>query len=454
MEQKPGEYARIVVSREEYEQFKSQQARISELEQQVTALREALRLAQHKRFGASSEKTVDDGSQQLSFLFNEAEVIADQEAAQDKQETLVAAHKRHKKHEYTLDNLPDGVATEVVEHRVPQEELECPICGETMQDIGKEVVRKLKIIPAQVIVVEHRYYAYACRNCDQNDIETPVTTAEREKSVIRGSFATAEALAHIMVQKFVMGSPLYRQEQEMKRQGIPLSRQTMSNWILRAAADYLTPVYDALHRELLRREVLHADETTLQVLHEPGKKPQSESYMWLYRTGGLSVADSGNSDASERPIVLYEYQPGRGAKHPTAFLEGFRGYLHTDGYAGYHSLPEEIVVVGCWAHARRKFDEALKECAFSVAPKNTKGAGRYPATRQSHRRPVIQKHASLHWKDNGSRAAAKKAHQYQWLEPRPESYKHDQALRRPPFLFIYAASAFSGYRAPHPDCCR
>ena len=101
MEQKPGEYARIVVSREEYEQFKSQQARISELEQQVTALREALRLAQHKRFGASSEKTVDDGSQQLSFLFNEAEVIADHEAAQDQQETLVAAHKRHKKHEYT-----------------------------------------------------------------------------------------------------------------------------------------------------------------------------------------------------------------------------------------------------------------------------------------------------------------------------------------------------------------
>ena len=132
----------------------------------------------------------------------------------------------------------------------------------------------------------------------------------------------------------------------------------MSNWILRAAADYLTPVYNALHRELLRREVLHADETTLQVLHEPGKKPQSESYMWLYRTGGLSC--DGNA---EHPIVLYEYQPGRGAKHPTAFLEGFRGYLHTDGYAGYHKLPVEITVVGCWAHARRKFDEALKSIA-------------------------------------------------------------------------------------------
>ena len=360
MAQKTDAHTADMVSREEYEQLKSRNA---ELEQQVNALTEALRLAQHKRFGASSEKTVDDGSQQLSFLFNEAEVIADHEAAQDKQETLVAAHKRHKKHEYTLDNLPEGVATEIVEHRVPQEELKCPICGETMQEIGKEVVRKLKIIPAQVVVVEHRYYAYACRNCDQNGIETPVTTADSEKSVIRGSFATAEAIAHIMVQKFVMGSPLYRQEQELKRQGIPLSRQTMSNWILRAAADYLTPVYNALHRELLRRKVLHADETTLQVLHEPGKKPQSESYMWLYRTGGLSVADSGNVDTSERPIVLYEYQPGRGSKHPAAFLEGFRGYLHTDGYAGYHKLPEEITVVGCWAHARRKFDEALKSIA-------------------------------------------------------------------------------------------
>ncbi len=358
MVQKPEEHAADMVSREEYEQLKSRNA---ELEQQVNALTEALRLVQHKRFGASSEKTVDDGSQQLSFLFNEAEVIADHEAEQDKQETLVAAHKRHKKHEYTLDNLPEGVATEVVEHRVPQEELECPICGETMQEIGKEVVRKLKIIPAQVVVVEHRYYAYACRNCDQNGIETPVTTADREKSVIRGSFATAEAIAHIMVQKFVMGSPLYRQEQEMKRQGIPLSRQTMSNWILRAAADYLTPVYNALHRELLQREVLHADETTLQVLHEPGKKPQSESYMWLYRTGGHG------DNSAEHPIVLYEYQPGRGAKHPAVFLDGFRGYLHTDGYAGYHKLPEEITVVGCWAHARRKFDEALKSIAKGQA---------------------------------------------------------------------------------------
>lgn len=153
-----------------------------------------------------------------------------------------------------------------------------------------------------------------------------------------------------MTQKFVMGAPLYRQEQELKRQGIPLSRQTMSNWILKASQDYLEPVYEHLHRELLAREVLHADETTLQVLHEPGKEPQSKSYMWLYRTSG----------DTDNPVVMYEYQSGRGAVHPREFLEGFKGYLHTDGYAGYHNLPEDITVVGCWAHLRRKFDEAMK----------------------------------------------------------------------------------------------
>ncbi len=147
-----------------------------------------------------------------------------------------------------------------------------------------------------------------------------------------------------------MGSPLYRQEQELNRQGIPLSRQTMSNWILKAAETYLAPVYEQLHRELLTRDVLHADETTLQVLHEPGKKPQTDSYMWLYRTSG----------DTDKPVVLYEYQPGRGAKYPEEFLKDFKGYLHTDGYAVYHGLPEGITVVGCHAHLHRKFDDAIK----------------------------------------------------------------------------------------------
>ena len=342
----------VTISRAEYEEFQAQRKKISELESRVDVLMEALRLANHKRFGASSEKSEETLMEQLSFLFNEAEVFA---AAAEKEEvTEVAAHKRRKKNnDYTMDTLPENLPVERIEHRLEGEELVCPQCGETMTEIGTEVVNKLKIIPAQTIVEQHVYYSYACKSCAETadeGCETPVVKAPHEKSVIPGSFATAEAIAHIMTQKFVMGSPLYRQEQELNRQGISLSRQTMSNWILKASEIYLAPIYEQLHRELLTRDVLHADETTLQVLHEPGKKPQTESYMWLYRTSG----------DTDKPIVMYEYQPGRGAKHPKAFLTGYKGYLHTDGYAAYHDLGDDITVVGCWAHLRRKFDEALK----------------------------------------------------------------------------------------------
>ena len=343
----------VTISRAEYEEFQAQRKKISELESRVDALMEALRLARHKQFGASSEKSEEPLMEQLSFLFNEAEVFSAAEKEEAENVTVVAAHKRHKKHEYTLDSIPEGIETKQVEHRLEGEDLVCPQCGETMTEIGKEVVRTLEIVPAQTIVREDIYYTYACKNCSENadeGCETPVVKAPRDKNIIPGSFATPEAIAHIMTQKFVMGSPLYRQEQEINRKGIHLSRQTMSNWILKATEDYLAPVYEQLHKELLTRDVLHADETTLQVLHEPGKKPQSDSYMWLYRTSG----------DTDKPIVLYEYQPGRGAKHPKEFLAGYTGYLHTDGYAGYHDLGEDITVVGCWAHARRKFDEAVK----------------------------------------------------------------------------------------------
>ena len=340
----------VTISRAEYEKLQAQSKRVSELESRVDVLMEALRLARHKQFGSSSEKSEDTLMEQLSFLFNEAEVFSAAEKETERNVTVVAAHQRHKKHEYTLDNIPDGMETRQVEHRLDGEDLVCPQCGDTMTEIGKEVVRTMEIIPAQMVIREDIYFTYACQTCNKEDIETPVVKAPREKNIIPGSFATPEAIAHIMTQKFVMGSPLYRQEQEINRKGIKLSRQTMSNWILKATEDYLTPVYEQLHKELLTRDVLHADETTLQVLHEPGKKPQSDSYMWLYRTSG----------DTDKPIVLYEYQPGRGAKHPKEFLTGYNGYLHTDGYAGYHDLGADITVVGCWAHARRKFDEAVK----------------------------------------------------------------------------------------------
>ena len=141
------------------------------------------------------------------------------------------------------------------------------------------------------------------------------------------------------------------QEQELHRLGLPVSRQTMSNWVLTAGERWLLPVYHALHKELLANEILHADETTLMVLREPGRQARQRSYVWLYRTSGNAL----------RPVVLYDYQPSRAGVCASRFLEGFSGYLHTDGYEAYHcSLPETVCSVGCWAHMRRKFTDTLR----------------------------------------------------------------------------------------------
>ncbi|EGO62234.1 hypothetical protein ALO_18707 [Acetonema longum DSM 6540] len=167
--------------------------------------------------------------------------------------------------------------------------------------MGKQIRRELKLIPAQAVIVEHVQYVYACRNCETNAVSVPIIQVPVDKPVIPACFASPEAVAHIMTQKFVSGLPLYRQEQEWNRLGIELSRQTMSNWLIRCATDWLEPRYEQLHKSLCAQHYLHADETVLQVLHEPGKPAQSKSYMWLYRT-------SGNSDM---PIVLFDYQPDR-----------------------------------------------------------------------------------------------------------------------------------------------
>ena len=197
---------------------------------------------------------------------------------------------------------------------------------------------------------EDVYYTYACKQCEETTGEANILKTPKEPVLYPGSFASAEAVAHIMTQKFVMYSPLYRLEQEFNREGLKLSRQTMANWMLNTSDTWLRPIYDVLPRDLCKEPVLHGDETTLQVLRESGKAATSKSYMWLYRTSGCAKA----------PIVLYEYQPSRKAAHAEEFLKGFSGWLHADGYQGYHKLPENIRVVGCRAHARRKFDEALQ----------------------------------------------------------------------------------------------
>ena len=270
----------------------------------------------------------DELNQKLDWLMEQVRLAT--------RETRVAAHTRQKRSSRVEEVLPENIPVEVVEHRVPESERNCPECGTLMTEIGTEVRRTLVMVPAQVKIREDVYFTYACQNCKQTGTETPILKAPKEPPLISGSYASPEAVAHIMVQKFVMYAPLYRQEQEWNRAGVMLSRQTMSNWVLRVAEDWLRPIYDHLHRQLLQREVLHADETTLQVLKLEGQTARSKCYMWLYRTGG---------DA-EHPIVLYEYQQNRKAENAEAFLKGFTGWLHADGYSGYHRLPGSTTFAG------------------------------------------------------------------------------------------------------------
>lgn len=319
-------------------------ARIAELEALVRYYEEQMRLSKHRQFGSLSEK--GEVMDQLG-LFDEAENTAEPKAPEPELEEITyQRRKRVGKREEDLSGLP----TEAVEHVLPEAEQICPECGGALHEMGRHVRRELKVIPAQVKVVERRQAVYSCRGCEKNNDHVPIVKAPMPEPVIKGSLASPSALAHIMNQKYVMSVPLYRQEQAWLREGIALSRQTMANWVIRASEDWLEPIYERLKTRLLTHEVAHADETVCQVLHEPGKKANTNSYMWLYRTSG---------DAAQ-PIVLYEYQATRSSAHPKRFLSGWKGFLHTDGYPGYHNLPPNITVIGCWVHMRRKFSDMLK----------------------------------------------------------------------------------------------
>ena len=330
----------VTISRAEYEELKLQNQ----------WLLEQLGLAKKRQFGSSSERIQEGLMDQLGLTLNEAEAYAYGTKTASPEQIAVKAHARKRQSGNVLEVVPEGTPTEVVEHRLPEKDLVCKVCGSQMEEIGKEVHRTLKMEPPKFWVREDVYYTYACKNCERETGETNILKTPKEPALLPGSFASAEAVAHIAAQKFVMYSPLYRLEQEFNRQGLKLSRQTMSNWLLNVSEMWLQPIYNVLHEKLRKEPVLHADETTLQVLKEAGRPSTSKSYMWLYRTSGCA----------EQAIVLYEYQSTRKAEHAENFLKGFSGWLHADGYQGYHRLPENIRVVGCWAHARRKFDEALQ----------------------------------------------------------------------------------------------
>ncbi|MNF62830.1 Transposase IS66 family protein [compost metagenome] len=319
-----------------------QDAQIAELTAKLKWYEEQFRLAQQKRFGASSEKTHPD--QMELDLFNEAEVLATPGTQEPDVEAITYSRNKSARRETKLEKLP----VETVIYELPVSEQICTCCGGELHEMSTETRNEIAVIPAEVKVVRHVRQVYACRRCEREEIRTPIVTAPMPKPVYPGSLASPSIIAHVMSQKYVDSQPLYRQEQQFARMGLTISRQTLANWMIAGSERWLAQMTQRMKTHLLKQEVLHADETTLQVLREPGKSAGSQSYLWLYRTGRTGP-----------PIVLYDYRPTRGGENPRDYLNGFSGYLHVDGYAGYHKV-KNVSLVGCWAHARRKFDEALK----------------------------------------------------------------------------------------------
>jgi transposase len=325
-------------------------ARNQQLEAQNDWLRGHLQLAQHQQFGASSESTASAAvpgetvTAQGELVFNEAEAQAAPAAAEPTVETITYRRRKPRgKRTLQVAALP----IEEVRYELPVSEQVCPQCANALHEMGHDVREEVKVIPAQGILVRHMQTKYACRHCALHGTGSPVVAAPMPAPAFPGSLASASAVAYVMNQKFELGLPLYRQEQHFQDLGLNLSRQTLANWMIKGAA-HLTPLYDRLHEILRSRDILHADETPLQVLHEPGRAASTESRMWVYCSGRETP-----------PLILYDYQMTRAGEHPRRFLKGFGGFLQVDGYVGYEGM-ENTTLVGCWAHVRRKFHDALK----------------------------------------------------------------------------------------------
>lgn len=313
----------------------------------IANLQEQIAYLTKKLFGTSSEKAKElDGQMNL---FDEAE----QEMATDEfipEETVVKEHTRNAKRKSS--EIFKGVPVEEEIIDLSDDEKNCAVCDTPLELIGKEFVRQeFRFTPAKGKLVKIYRNTYKCPNCTTTDTmekNMEFIKAYVPEALIPHSYASESVVSWVIYQKYTNAMPLYRQEQDWEQLGVIFSRATLANWIIYCAENYFQPMFDFFHRKLLEREYLMADETRIQVLNEPERKPETDSYMWLFRSGEDGLP----------PIILYKYTETRAGYNAEEFLSGFKGYLETDGYQGYNNLPD-VKRCCCWAHTRRYFIDAV-----------------------------------------------------------------------------------------------
>ncbi len=308
-------------------------------------LREQVRLLRAQLFGRKTEKSPAFQDSTQALLFNEAEACSPAEEVNEAIE--IKGHNRKKR---GRKPLPEDLPRVDMVHDLKEEEKACA-CGCMRSRIGEEISEQLDIIPARIQVIRHIRYKYVCKNCEGVEAEEPaVTIAPTPKQMIPKSIATSGLLAHVLTSKFVDALPFYRQEKQFSRIGVEIPRSTMCGWAIKVAERSM-PLLEFLRRDILSGPLINIDETTVQVMKEPGRSNTTKSYMWVFRGGD-----------PEAPALLYQYHPTRSGSVASDFLKGYKGYVQTDGYSGYDFLDHKpgIIHVGCWAHARRNFVDVVK----------------------------------------------------------------------------------------------
>jgi len=318
------------------------EARSLAREERIGLLEEENRWLKSQLFARSSEKSAPEEIHPgQAWLFNEAEALA-HAAATAPTNLKIPAHERGKAGRKKLSSLLPRV--EVV-HDLPEAQKICGTDGTTLERIGEEISEQLDFKPAQARVIRHIRPKYACPCC-----RTGVAIAPLSLQLLPKSLATPALLAHIATSKFVDGIPLYRQEAQFDRLGVQLGRATMAGWMTKLGGTHVVPIVNLLHELMLEDPLIHCDETRLQVL-KSDKAPTADHWMWVRASG-----------APGRRIILFDYDASRGGAVPRRLLEGYQGILLTDGYEPYEAVAQglHLVHAGCFAHVRRRFDEARK----------------------------------------------------------------------------------------------
>lgn len=299
--------------------------------------KEQLAILNKLRFGSKSEKVICG---QLN-LFNEVEEIYDTPV---EEELVQKKSKKKKAREANFSALPTKVFDHVLEDN------HCEFCRTEMKELAPQVIDVLKYQPARYTIERHIVHQYLCPTCTDENLEAEIVSAPgAPKRLIKGSVTSPSVVAGIAFNKYVSGVPLYRQEQELKRQKVEISRANMSNWLMKSG-ELLEPLYQMMIEDLRKQSHLHMDETTLVVLEDKKNSNRDKSYMWMMASGKYE----------KHQIVFYQYHENRDYAFAGELVgEGYKGGIHCDGYEAYHKL-DRVNIFGCFSHARRYFVEALE----------------------------------------------------------------------------------------------